>query len=331
MIDLSTSFAGIKLKNPIIIGSSGLTDSLENIIELENKGAAAVVIKSLFEEEILREMKANINSMNSEISIYPEALDFYEDTIYKKESTTDFLNLIEKSRNSANIPIIANINCISAKQWTYFPKLIESAGAHALELNIFILPSDIKRSAQDNEKIYFEIIEEVRSQIKLPLIIKLSPYFSNLASFLNKLSQSGIAGLVLFNRFYNPDFDLDSLEITSGGVLSSPSDFYLSLRWIAIMAERVECSLAASTGVHDGSALTKQLLAGANAVEIASTIYKKGPGQITRMLDELEEWMGKKGFKTIEDFRGKLSQKKSKDPAAYERVQFMKYFRGFPV
>ena len=329
MADLTTTFAGLHLKNPIIIGSSGLTVSLESIIELENRGAAAIVLKSLFEEEILREMKAQLKSMSSETFLYPETLEFYENNDVTEESTQQYLNLIEKTKYSVNIPVIASINCITSQQWTYFPKQIETAGADALELNIFILPSDLSRTGEENEKVYFEIIREVQKQISIPIIVKLSYYFSNLATHLQKISQSGIKGMVLFNRFYNPDFDLETLEITSGSVLSTPSDIYLSLRWIAIMAERVNCDLAASTGVHDGSGLIKQLLAGANAVEIASTVYRKGSKQIGKMLDELEEWMDKKGFKSINDFRGKLSQAKSNNPAAFERVQFMKYFRGY--
>ncbi len=329
MIDLTTSFAGIKLKNPIIIASSGLTDSVKNIKELEYNGAAAVVLKSLFEEEIIKEMKASFGSMGSEGFIYPETLEFYDYFDTPDESTTKYLQLISQLKKEISIPVIASINCVTASQWTYFPKQVESSGADALELNIFILPSDFNRTGEENEKIYFEIISEVLKQVKIPVIVKLSYYFSNLGFFLKQISETGIKGLVLFNRFYNPDFDLDTLNITSGGVLSRPSDLYLSLRWIAIMSERVTCDLAASTGIHDGKALIKQILAGANAVEIASTIYKNGSTQILSILKELSEWMKIKGYSSITDFKGLLGQSKSKDPASYERVQFMKYFRGY--
>ena len=329
MINLSTSFAGLKLKNPIIVGSSGLTNSTSDIKELEASGAAAVVLKSLFEEEIIREMQSTYSSMSSEGYIYPETLDFYEYLDTQEEVTTKYLDLIASAKQAVSIPVIASINCITSSQWTYFPKQIENSGADALELNIFILPGDLNRSAQENEKIYYDIIHEVLKHVKIPVIVKLSFYFSNLASFLQDISKTGIKGLVLFNRFYNPDFDLNTLEVTSGAVLSNPSDLFLSLRWIAIMAERVGCDLAASTGVHDGQALIKQLLAGAHAVEIASTLYKKGNAQIGEMLKEVEEWMKIKGYASINEYRGKLSQAKSDNPAAYERVQFMKYFRGY--
>jgi len=329
MADLTTVFAGLKLKNPVIIGSSGLSDTIENIQELENKGAAAVVLKSLFEEEILKEMNASMHRMSSEGFLYPETVDFYEYMESPDEPATKYLDYIRKAKKSVNIPVIASVNCITASQWTYFPGKIQQAGADAIELNVFILPSDFSRSAEDNEKIYFEIIKEVKKQVTIPVIVKLSYYFSNLASFLQKISNSGIDGLVLFNRFYNPDIDIDSFEFTAGAVLSNPSDLYLSLRWIGILSGRSGCSLCASTGVHNGSALIKQLLAGANAVEIASTVYVNGPDQIQMMLDELENWMTDKKMDQISQFRGIMSQVKTVNPAAYERIQFMKYFRGF--
>jgi dihydroorotate dehydrogenase (fumarate) len=329
MADLSTVFAGLQLKNPIIIGSSGLSDSTENIMSLEKNGAAAIVLKSLFEEEILSEMNANLNRMNSDGFLYPETVDYYDFYESPEENTIRYIRQIENARRSVSIPVIGSINCITPAQWTYFPKEIEKAGASALELNIFVLPSDMHRSAEENEKNYFDIIQEVLKQVHIPVIVKLSYYFSNLASFLQKISKTGIKGLVLFNRFYNPDIDTETFEFTSNAVLSSPSDIYLSLRWIGIMAGRVDCSLAASTGVHDGNSLIKQILAGADAVEIVSAIYKNGPDHLHGMLKELEDWMDKKGFQSIDQFKGRVSQSKSINPAAFERVQFMKYFRGF--
>jgi dihydroorotate dehydrogenase (fumarate) len=329
MTDLTTVFAGLTLRNPIIIGSSGLSDTLDNIIEIERKGAAAVVLKSLFEEEILKEMNASMQRMSSDGFLYPETVDFYDFMETPEEVTLKYLECIRNAKKNVAIPIIPSINCITASQWTYFPRQIQLAGADALELNIFVLPSDFNRSTEENEKVYFSIINEVKKQVSIPVIVKLSYYFSNLASFLQKISNSGIDGLVLFNRFYNPDIDIDSLEFTSGAVLSNPSDLYLSLRWIGILSGRSGCNLGASTGIHDGTSLIKVLLAGANAVEIASTIYINGYDQIQVMLDELENWMTEKKMANIEQFRGVLSQSKTVNPAAYERVQFMKYFRGF--
>jgi len=329
MADLSTVFAGLTLKNPVIVGSSGLAETTENLQELERNGAAAVVLKSLFEEEILKEMNASLNKMSSDGFLYPETVDFYNFYETPDEPTLAYLNHIRTAKKNVSIPVIASINCVSASQWTYFPRQIEQAGADALELNIFVLPSDLTRTAEENESIYFEIIREVKKQVSIPVIVKLSHYFSNLASFLQRISASGIQGLVLFNRFYNPDFDIETLEFTSGAVLSSPSDLYVSLRWIGILSGRLNCSLAASTGVHDGTGLIKQLLAGAYAVEIASTLYRNGFEQIQLMLTDLDNWMNRKNYSSTDQFRGLLSQSRAENPAAYERVQFMKYFRGF--
>jgi dihydroorotate dehydrogenase (fumarate) len=224
---------------------------------------------------------------------------------------------------------MASINCMTAEQWTWFPAEIAKAGADALELNLFILPSDMKRTVEESEKIYFDIIGEVADRIKIPVALKIPYYFTNLASMISRLSETAVGGLVLFNRFYSPDIDIDKFEITSGSVLSTPGDLALSLRWIAIMSGRVDCDLAASTGVHDAEGMIKQLLAGAKAVQVVSAIYKHGGERIAEMLHGLESWMDRQGFGSIADFRGKLSQEKSSNPAAYERVQFMKYFRGF--
>lgn len=329
MADLTTTFAGLKLQNPIIIGSSGLSDSIDNIAGLEQAGAAAIVLKSLFEEEILRELNASMQRMSSEGFLYPETVDYYEEMEAPNSATDIYLEQIRQAKNRVAIPVIASINCISASQWTYFPKQIQQAGADALELNIFVLPSDMSRKAEENEQIYFNIIGEVKKQVSIPVIVKLSYYFSNLASFLKRISYTGIDGLVLFNRFYNPDIDIDTFEFTAGAVLSTPSDFYRSLRWIGILSGRLGCSLGASTGVHDGNSLIKMLLAGADAVEVASTVYINGYEQIQIMLDELDQWMTGKDFETIDSFKGIMSQTKTVNPAAFERVQFMKYFRGF--
>jgi dihydroorotate dehydrogenase (fumarate) len=329
MADLSTVFAGLKLKNPIIIGSSGLSDSIENIVGLEKAGAAAIVLKSLFEEEILTEINASLQQMSSEGFLYPETVEFYENSETPNQATFNYLEQIRNAKKRVSVPIIASINCITASQWTYFPHQLEKAGADAIELNIFVLPSDFNRTAEENENVYFDIIREVRNSVRIPVIVKLSYYFSNLASFLQKISNTGINGLVLFNRYYNPDIDIDSLEFTSGGVLSNPTDLYQSLRWIGILSGRLGCSLGASTGVHDGSSLIKMLLAGANAVEVASTVYINGYDQVQIMLEELENWMKIKNMTDINSFRGTLSQSQTLNPAAYERIQFMKYFRGF--
>jgi dihydroorotate dehydrogenase (fumarate) len=326
MVDLSTQYLGMKLKNPVIAGSSGLTNSVKSIQDLEKSGAGAVVLKSIFEEEIAFEYE-DILQEASEEGVNLDQFDYYDFHI-KGEKLDKYTALIQESKKAVSIPVIASINCVYSHEWTSFAKQLQTAGADALELNMFFLPSEFDRTTEEKEKAYFQIIEKVQKEVTIPIALKISYYFSNLGPMIQKLSETGIAGLVLFNRFYSPDFDIDKMEVVPSNVFSSPSDLPTSLRWIAIMAERVSCDLAASTGVHDGKALIKQILAGANAVQVASTLYKNGKGQIAEMLKTLEAWMDQKSYSSLSDFRGKMSQAKSSNPAAYERVQFMKYFGG---
>jgi len=328
MKDLSTTYLGLKLKNPIIAGSSGLTDTVPKIIELEKAGASAIVLKSMFEEEIIFEMQEQAHHMTGRFFVYPETFDYMEEDPHE-DLIRKYLTLIKEAKEAVDIPIIASINCVSSQKWTYLAGEIEKAGADALELNAFILPSDLNRSGEDNERIYFEIIEEIRKQTALPVAMKISYYFSNLAQMIQNLSDADIQGLTLFNRFYSPDFDINNLSVISSFVLSSPDDLPLSMRWIGIMADRVNCDLCASTGVHNSEALIKQILAGANAVQVVSALYKNGVEYISTLLKDLEEWMNVQEFENIEAFRGKLSQSRAHDPAAYERVQFMRHFRNF--
>lgn len=328
MADLQTTYMGLKLKNPLIAGSSGLTDSLDKLKKLEQKGAAAVVLKSLFEEEILIEMEEAMHQMTSRQLVYPETFD-YMDESEEEDSIRKYLHLIQEAKSQLSIPVIASINCVSSQKWTYFAHEIEKAGADALELNMFILPSDFNRSAEENEKIYFDVIKKVQSDLFLPISAKISYYSSNLGQHIQQLSKTDISGIVLFNRFFSPDFDIENFTVTSGHVLSSSNELAMPLRWVAIMADRIDCDIAASTGVHSSDDLIKLLLAGAKAVQIASAIYKEGEDVITTILQGLESWMDKKGFTTVDEFRGKMSQKEVKDPASFERVQFMKHFRHF--
>jgi len=326
MVDLSTEYLGMKLKNPVIAGSSGLTNSVKSIKELEENGAAAVVLKSIFEEEIAFEYEDVLKEAESK-GYNLDQFDYYDYKI-KEDNIDKYTTLINESKNNVSIPIIASVNCVYSHEWLAFASQLEKAGADALELNMFFLPSDFERTSEEKEKAYFQIIEQVQKAVSLPIALKISYYFSNLGPMIQKLSNTGIAGLVLFNRFFSPDFDIDKFEVKSSNVFSAPSDLSISLRWIAIMSERVNCNLAASTGVHDGEALIKQLLAGANAVQVASTLYTNGKGRIGEMLKTLEDWMAGKGYGSLSDFRGKMSQAKSSNPAAYERAQFMKYFGG---
>lgn len=330
MSEISTNYMGLKLKNPIIASSSGLTDTLDKLIELEKSGVGAVVIKSIFEEEIVLHTQRSIEKMSASGFIYPETMEYFENDYENIEDPVQtYLKLITDAKKKLSIPVIASINCVSENGWDEFAQAAEKAGADALELNIFLLPSDPNRSAEANEKIYFDAAKKVLAKVKIPVSIKLGPYSSNLASLLEKLSKTGVSGLVLFNRSYNTDFDIDTLEFTNASVLTTPSDMYHSLRWIALMSGKTGCSLAASTGVHDGAGLIKMLLAGADAVQVASTLYRNGNGQVAKMLADLTTWMNAQGYKSIKDFAGKMSYTKTYNPAAFERIQFMQQYRNF--
>lgn len=326
MANLSTSYMGFNLKNPIIVGSSGLTNSVENIVEIEKNGAAAVVLKSLFEEQINHMINKTMHSQVDNFS-YPEAEDYISN--YSKENdVSNYLALIKGAKEAVNIPVIASINCVSSTDWISFANKIQDAGADGLELNIFILPSDPKRDGLQNETIYFDIIEKVKKELTIPIAIKISSYFSGLANTALKLSWTGIKGMVLFNRFFSPDIDINTFKVTATNVFSHPEELAMSLRWVAMLSSRLHCDIAASTGAHDGEAVIKQLLAGAKAVQISSVLYKNGFGQIGQMLADIESWMDKHSFATTDDFIGKMSIKEVDNPAAYERVQFMKHFSG---
>ncbi len=323
MADISTKFAGLQLKSPIIIGASGLTGSTKHLKEFEENGAGAIVLKSIFEEEILFEYEQFLKEAEKYGYDY-EYIDYFDYKL-KQDNIDKYIKLIEDAKKTVDIPVIASINCITKQEWTYFTKRIQDAGADALELNIFILPSDLSKSSNEIEQTYFDIVEEVKKQVSIPVIVKMSYFFTNLGQMIIKLSEKA-DGLVLFNRFYNPDIDINAKKIVPASIFTRPEDIVIPLRWIALTSGRVQSSLAASTGVHDGEGLIKILLAGGDAVEIVSTIYKNGVGRIKQMLDKLREYMTENEFYGIDQMKGLLSQKNVSNPGMYERVQFMRYF-----
>jgi dihydroorotate dehydrogenase (fumarate) len=325
MINLETTYMGLQLKNPLIVSSSGLTNSVRKIKIIEEKGAGAVVLKSLFEEQISNEAKHLIGKDPANTS-YPEA-EAYIQTYIKGNSISNYLTLIKEAKAAVSIPVIASINCVSSSDWTSFAKEIEKAGADAIELNVFIVPNDRNMSSTEYENLYFKIFNAVKKEVNIPISMKIGMYFTNLLSFANRLNADGADALVLFNRFYEPDIDIEKMKITSAEVLSSASDIRRSLRWVGMLSAKIKgIDLSASTGIHSGEAAIKQLLAGATTVQVCSTIYEHGFDQITTILEGITKWMVKKEFKTVGEFRGSLNYGGVEDPGLYERAQFMKYF-----
>lgn len=328
MADLTTKYLGLTLSNPVIVASSGLTDSVDKIKELERNGAGAVVLKSLFEEQILREADHKIKLARENDMIYSEHSETFDyiDMHVKEKEVNNYIDLIKNAKKAVNIPVIASVNCITAHEWMNFAKNIENAGADALELNIFIMPFSLDKDCGEINKVYYEIVEKVKKEITIPIAVKLSPFFANLGAVIKTLAEKGVDGFVLFNRFSRPDIDIDNIRVVPASIYSTPAEMYNTLRWIAILGNRISSDLAASTGIHDGDAVIKQILAGASVVQVASAIYKNGPEHILKMKNTLEHWMDKKGFLYIDQFKGRLSQEKSQNPEAFERIQFMKYF-----
>ncbi len=324
MANLNTSYLGLSLKNPVIVSSSGLTNSVEKIVKLEEKGAGAVVLKSLFEEQIKFEAGKII-----EKSDYPEAQDYIMNYL-KDNSLDEYYKLIEDSKKSVKIPVIASINCMTASEWVTFAKDIESAGADALELNVFILPTDLNRSSEKYESLYYEIIEKVKARTKLPIAVKIGFHHTNLLSLVNHIYFRGATGVVLFNRFYAPDIDITGMKFKAAEIFSKPSDIRESLRWVGMISSQIDkIDISASTGIHDGVAAIKQILAGAKTVQVCSTLYRNGTDHLTEIIKFINHWMAERNYKTLDDIRGKMSYKRIPDPEVYERSQFMKHFSNF--
>jgi dihydroorotate dehydrogenase (fumarate) len=327
MGNLNVSYLGLDLKSPIIAGSCGLTNSIQNLKSLEKAGAGAVVLKSIFEEEIYLEYAQELGKLGP-FDNNLEFLDYYDYEI-KKDNLKHYLDLIKEAKSKLTIPVIASINCMTAQEWEFFAKKAEDAGADAIELNMFVLPSNLNLTSHDHEKIFFDVISRVTSKVKIPVSLKISPYFSALGSIIRDLSLSEIKGLVLFNKMYSPDIDVESEKVIGTGVLSHGGDYKLSLRWIGMMANRVNCDLSASTGVHDWQTVVKLLLAGANTVQVASILYKEGFSVIGELSENISKWMSRHGYNSISDFRGKLSIDNETNLAEYERVQFMRNFGDY--
>ncbi len=325
MVSLRTSYMGLDLKSPLIVGSCGLTRTLSNLQEYEQQGAGAVVIKSLFQEEI--ELASQQQAEEFSMDGYPEAYEYISQ--YTQGHCVDnYLDFVRDCKRTLEIPILCSINCVTPGKFLDYVRDMEKAGADALELNIFILPTDKEKSSAQLEKNYFDILAQAKKQVTIPVSLKLSSYFSSFAQTMAKLSWSGMDGLVIFNRFFSSDINTDTLELKSAPALSTPQEIYHTLRWVRHLSPVVDCDIAASTGVHDTKGFIKMLLAGAKAVEMVSAIYKQGGSVISQTLEELTAWMKEHKFETPNDFIGMLQYKDKVNAAGDNRIQFMKKFAG---
>lgn len=324
-MNLSTTFLGLPIESPFIVASSGLTSTVDSIRKCADNGAGAVVLKSLFEEQVIADKKTLLQH-DDMYFWYPQALDYVRN-FSKEQGVKEYLILIEKAKKAVKIPVVASINCVSPLEWPKFAHEIKNAGADGLELNIFIPPTDLKLTGYKIEETYLDIVQAVKKETDLPVAVKVGYYFTNIYRMLFKLSNLEINSLVMFNRYYRPDIDIDNLKVITNNVYSSPVEITLSLRWIALLYEKVKCELIGTTGIHDYKGVVKNILAGGTAVQLCSALYKNGIDYLDTLRKDLEKWMGSKGYDNLNSFRGLISQNEE-NSAAFERVQFMKKTTG---
>jgi dihydroorotate dehydrogenase (fumarate) len=324
-MDLSTVYMGNKIANPLIVSSSGLTNSVDNIRKCADNGAGAIVLKSLFEEQIAADKK-KLLEQDEMYFWYPEAID-YVSRFSKEHGLSQYLKLIGNAKKTVKIPLVASINCISPREWPAFAKELENSGADGIELNIFIPPTKIELTGYKIEETYLDIVREVRKNTNLPIGVKIGFYFSNLYRTIFKLSNLEIDNIVMFNRYYRPDIDIEKMQIVSNKIFSTPEEITLSLRWIALMSNVVNCNLIAATGIHDYTGVIKQIMAGASAVQICTALYMNGFEHISTILNDMKNWMKGKKHNDIKSFKGIITRKEE-NCIAFERIQFMKKTTG---
>lgn len=330
-MDLTTTYLGLQLKNPIVPSSSPLSYSLENMKRLEDAGAAAIVMFSLFEEQVQHEANEIDHYLRYGTHSFAEAVTYFPKIQEFSTGPDGYLDLIRKAKESLAIPIIGSLNGISVGGWVDFAKGIQSAGADALELNIYYIPTDSTLVGEYVEQRYLDVLKAVRGAVDIPLAVKLSPFFSSTANIAKQLVESGADGLVLFNRFYQPDIDLEALEVKPEVVLSQSTDALLAMRWIAIMYGNVPASLAATGGVHTAQDVLKMMMVGADVAMMCSALLKHGPQHIATVLRDLQNWMLEKEYVSIEQMKGSMSHKSVADPSAFERANYMKALNRFKL
>ena len=323
-MDLSTHYLGLKFKNPLVPSASPLSHSVDSMKRLEEAGAAAIVMYSLFEEQIAHEAAELNHYLSYGTESFAEALTYFPESQEYNIGPEEYVELVRKAKESLSIPVIGSLNGISSGGWISYAKKIEEAGADALELNVYYIPTDPKLTSQDVEDRYLEVLHAVKRTVKIPVAMKLSPFFSSFANMAHRLDTAGVDGLVLFNRFYQPDIDLETLEVRPNVILSSPQSLRLPLRWIAILHGRIKASLAATSGIHNVQDVIKMLMAGADVTMMCSALLRNGPQHLAHVLSDLNQWMLEHEYVSVSQMKGSMSQKSVADPAAFERANYMK-------
>jgi dihydroorotate dehydrogenase (fumarate) len=329
MMNLSTTYMGLTLKNPIVPSSSPLSYKLDGIRRLEDAGAAAVVMHSLFEEQITLESQQLDHFLSYGTDSFGEALSYFPDLESYNVGPNSYLDLIRQAKETVDIPIIGSLNGVSTGGWIEYAKKIEEAGADGLELNVYYVPTNVQMTGTEVEQLYLDILTDVKKSVSIPVAIKLNPFFSATANMAYRLAEAGADALVLFNRFYQPDLDIKALEVTPQLTLSKSRDLHLPLRWVAILYGRVPTDLAIAGGVQDHIDALKGLMAGAKVTMMASALLRKGPQRIEKVLNRMTEWMEKHEYESVAQMQGSMSQQSVAEPAAFERANYMKALQSW--
>lgn len=328
-MDLSTRYLGLELKNPLVAGASPLSREIGTIRALEDAGAAAVVLHSLFEEQIQFEANELAHFLEHGTESYAEALSYFPQPDKFRFTPDEYLEHIRRAKAAVDIPVIASLNGISTGGWIRYATMMEQAGADALELNIYFIPTDPDLSGEDVERVYVDVLTAVKSAVKIPVAVKLGPFFTALAATAKKLAAAGAQGLVLSNRFYQPDIDLETLEVLPRPLPSSPQSLRLPMRWIAILRDRIPVDLAASSGIYTAEDVIKMVMAGADVAQLCWTLLVHGPGRTTSILRGLEGWMEEKEYASVTEMKGSMSLRSCPEPAAFERAHYMKALTSY--
>ena len=328
-MDLTTTYLGMKLRTPLVPSASPLSDEIDNIKRMEDAGASAVVLSSLFEEQLLLDRYELHHHLTHGAESFAEALTYTPEPDDIRLGAEDYLERIRKAKEAVSIPIIASLNGISIGGWTDYANLIQEAGADAMELNIYYIPTDPTLTGAEVEQTYLDILTIVKSLVTIPVAVKLSPFFSNLANMARRLDEAGADALVLFNRFYQPDIDLDNLVVRPNVILSTPHALRLPLRWIAILYGRVRADLAATSGIHTAQDVIKMLMAGANITMLCSALLRHGIDHISLIEQRLRQWMEEREYESVRQMRGSMSQVHCANPAEFERAQYVRALQSF--
>jgi dihydroorotate dehydrogenase (fumarate) len=330
-MDLSTTYLGLKLRTPLVPSASPLSEEIENIKRMEDAGASAVVIYSLFEEQLRRDRLELAQHLEHGTESFAEALTYFPEPDELKLGPEEYLKHIARAKTAVDIPIIASLNGSSVGGWIDYAQQIQQAGADALELNIYYIPTDMDLTGAEVEQTYIDILKAVKAQVKIPVAVKLSPFFSNFANMAKRLDDAGADGLVLFNRFYQPDINLETLEIQPNILLSTPMAMRVPLRWVAILHGRLKAGLAATSGIHRASDVLKMLMAGADVTMLCSVLLRHGAKHVGVIERDLIAWLEQHEYESVTQLKGSLSQKNCDDPSTFERAQYMRAISSFPL